>query len=231
MTGTPLRMISSMATRDLLSALAMQYQREVGQSVQPESAGGVDVAKRVSAGEVFDVVVLAANAIDKLIAEGRIFADSRADLVESGVAVAVRTGASPASIATEADVKALVQSAPTLSYSTGPSGVYLEKLFARWGILEEIRPRIVVPPPGVPVGSLVADGTAALGFQQLSELMSLPGINVLGLLPDEIQSMTVFTGGVCAGSASPDAARALLRYLASPGVSAVKQAHGMVAAR
>jgi molybdate transport system substrate-binding protein len=229
MTGTSLRMISSMATRDLLSALATQYQREAGQSVLAESAGGVDVAKRVSGGEVFDVVVLAANAIDKLIAEGRIFADSRADLVESGVAVAVRASASPASIATEADVKALVQSAPTLSYSTGPSGVYLEKLFARWGILEEIRPRIVVPPPGVPVGSLVADGRVALGFQQLSELMSLPGINVLGLLPDEIQSMTVFTGGVCAGSAAPAAARALLRYLASPGVAAVKQAHGMAA--
>jgi molybdate transport system substrate-binding protein len=114
-----------------------------------------------------------------------------------------------------------------MSYSTGPSGVYLEKLFDRWGILEQVRPRIVVPPPGVPVGSLVADGRVALGFQQLSELMNLPGIVVPGPLPDAIQSMTVFSGGVCAVSANQAAARALLDFLRSPSATGLKQRGGM----
>ena len=229
MTATTLRLISSMATRELLAALAAQYTQQTGVKVVAEAAGGVDVARRVSAGEVVDVVVLAANAIDKLIAEGRLEA-GRVDLVRSGVAVAVRAGAPQPPIETEADVRAAVAAAPTLSYSTGPSGVYLEKLFERWGILAEVRPRIVVPPPGVPVGALVANGTAALGFQQLSELMNLEGITVLGSLPDAIQSITAFSGGVGSSSAAPEAARDLLRFLASPAVATLKQQHGMTAA-
>jgi molybdate transport system substrate-binding protein len=229
MTAIALKLISSMATRELLAALAARYAADTGQPVLPASAGGVDVAKRVSAGEVVDVVVLAADAIDRLAAEGRIIG-GRVDLARSGIAVAVRAGTPPPSIATESDVKALVLASPTLSYSTGPSGVYLEKLFARWGILEQIRARIVVPPPGVPVGTLVANGTAALGFQQLSELRNLEGITVLGPLPDAIQSLTVFSGGVCASSTNADSARGLLRYLASPAVAALKQQHGMAAA-
>jgi molybdate transport system substrate-binding protein len=229
MTAHTLRLISSMATRELLAALAAQFEKNAGQAVFPEAAGGVDVAKRVSAGEAVDVVVLASNAIDKLVAEGRIVG-KRIDLVRSGVAVAVRAGTARPPIATEADVKALVLAVPSLSYSTGPSGVYLEQLFARWGVLEHIRPRIVVPPPGVPVGALVANGTAALGFQQLSELMNLDGIAVLGPLPDAIQQITVFSGGVGANSAAPAAAQALLDYLASPEAAALKQQHGMTAA-
>jgi molybdate transport system substrate-binding protein len=230
MTGQQLKMISSMATRELLAALAAQYQRNTGVVVQAEAAGGVDVAKRIAAGEPCDVVVLAANAIDKLIADGAAVAGSRADLVRSGIAIAVRADAPRSPLVIPDDVKAAVLAAPTLSYSTGPSGVYLEKLFKHWEILEEIRPRIVVPPPGVPVGALVADGRAALGFQQLSELMNLPGIVVLGPLPDAIQTMTVFSGGLCAASAQPAAARALLHYLASPAVAPVKQRYGMESA-
>jgi molybdate transport system substrate-binding protein len=226
MNRNALKVISSMATRELLTALSAQFEKSTGQRVTPESAGGVDVANRVSAGEAVDVVVLASNAIDRLIADGRI-TGSRVDLVRSGIAIAVRADAPQPPVATEADVKALVASVPSLSYSTGPSGVYLEKLFARWGVLEQIRPRIVVPPPGMPVGSLVADGKVALGFQQLSELMNLPGIQVLGALPESIQSLTVFSGGVSASSAMPDAARALLAFLASPQVAAIKQQHGM----
>lgn len=221
-----LRMISSMATREVLAALAREYQHASGIAVSAEAGGGVDVAKRISAGEAFDVAVLAASAIDKLIAEGLIIG-GRADLVRSGVAIAVRAGAPRPAVADEEDVKAAVLAAPSLSYSTGPSGVYLEQLFERWGILEQIRPRIVVPPPGVPVGSLVADGRAALGFQQLSELMNLPGITVLGPLPDAIQTMTVFSGGVCAASAHQAAARALLDFLGSAAADDIKRRGAM----
>jgi molybdate transport system substrate-binding protein len=215
--------ISSMATRALLAELTAAH----GQPVAIESVGGVDAAKRVQAGEAFDVVVLASDAIDKLIASGRVLAGSKVDLVRSGVAVAVKAGAAHPDIASEAAVKRAVLAAPTLGYSTGPSGVQLAKLFERWGIAEQIAPRIVTAPPGVPVGALVARGDVALGFQQLSELMSLQGIDVLGPLPPAIQITTTFSAGVCAASTQPDAARSLLAFLASPDAAPTKQRHGM----
>jgi molybdate transport system substrate-binding protein len=225
----PLKMVSSMATRELLAALAARHEQQSARAVIAEAAGGVDVARRVEAGEAVDVVVLAANAIDKLIASGKLL-PGRVDIVQSGIAMAVRAGATPPPICTEEDVRRAVLAAPTMSYSTGPSGQYLEALFARWGILQQVRDRIVVPPPGIPVGSLVADGKVALGFQQLSELMNLKGITLLGPLPDAIQSMTVFSGGVSASSDAPDAAHALLAFMASPEVAPLKREHGMSAA-
>jgi molybdate transport system substrate-binding protein len=225
----PLKLISSMATRELLAALAARYEHEFARHVVTEAAGGVDVARRVDAGEAVDVVVLAANAIDRLIASGKLLA-GRVDLVQSGIAMAVRAGARIPPTATEDDVRCAVLAAATLSYSTGPSGQYLESLFKRWNIMGEIKDRIVVPPPGIPVGSLVADGRVALGFQQLSELMNLKGIAVLGPLPDAIQSMTVFSGGVSAHCDEPDAALALLSFMAAPQVAQLKHEYGMAPA-
>jgi molybdate transport system substrate-binding protein len=230
MTANPLKIISSMATREVLAELAARFQQDTGRTVTTEAAGGVDVAKRVQNGEAVDVVVLANNVIDKLIADGKLRTGSRVDLVKSGIAIAVRAGASRPDIATEEAVKRAVLAAQTLSYSTGPSGVYLEKMFERWGILADIKSRIVVPPPGVPVGSLVASGRVELGFQQLSELQNLAGIQVVGPLPPAIQSITVFSGGVSATSADAEAARALLAYMAAPVATGVKQKHGMDAA-
>jgi molybdate transport system substrate-binding protein len=230
MSQSPIKMISSMATREVLSELASQFERKAGQSIAAEAAGGVDVAKRVQAGEAVDVVVLASNAIDKLIADGKVLAGSRVDIVRSGVAIAVPAGTPRPDISSEEAVKRAVVAAKSLSYSTGPSGVYLEKMFERWGILEQIRSRIVVPPPGVPVGSLVASGKVELGFQQLSELLNLPGIDVVGPLPPAIQTITIFSGGVAASSATPDAARALLKYMASSDAASTKQRYGMEAA-
>jgi molybdate transport system substrate-binding protein len=227
MTVNALKLLSSMATRELLNELVAQYERSSGQRVTTEAAGGVDVAKRVRAGEAVDVAVLSSTAIDSLIAAGSLLPDSRIDLVKSGVAIAVRAGVPQPDVASEEAVKRAVLNAKTLSYSTGPSGVYLEKLFERWGILEDIRGRIVVPPPGKPVGSLVADGTVELGFQQLSELMTLPGIKVIGPLPPEIQTITLFSGGVSPGCSRPELGRALLEYMASPSTASVKQQFGM----
>ncbi len=224
-----LKLISSMATRDILAALATAYAQAQQQPVNCEAVGGVDAAKRVQADEQFDLVVLASNAIDKLLADNKV-RGPRIDLTQSGIAIAVRAGTAQPDISSEDAVKQAVLQARSLSYSTGPSGVYLEKLFARWGILDEIKPRIVVPPPGVPVGSLVAKGEVELGFQQLSELISLPGISVLGPLPDAIQSITVFSGAVAATSSQPDAALKVLQYMASPETAAIKTRYGMSAA-
>ncbi|MCC7462517.1 MAG: substrate-binding domain-containing protein [Gammaproteobacteria bacterium] len=223
----PLQLLSSMATREILAALAADFEHATGQSVVVESAGGVDVANRVQAGEVVDVVVLAAAAIERLLAAGRLLRGSRIDLVKSGVAIAVRAGAQRPDIGSEAAVRQAVAAARSLSYSTGPSGEYLERLFERWGLLAELRPRIVVPPPGVAVGSLVAQGQAELGFQQLSELMNVAGVDVLGPLPSAIQTITTFAGGVGAASTRQDAARRLLAHLAAPAGAAVKRRFGM----
>ncbi len=227
MSTRPLKLISSMAARELLRELSDQYQTATGETVVTEAAGGVDVAKRIAAGETADVVVLSDTAIDKLITDGKVLSGSRTDLVKSGVAIAVREGAPLPDIGSEDAVKQAVLAARTLSFSTGPSGVYLEKLFARWGILDVVKPRIVVPPPGIPVGALVARGEAELGFQQLSELMNLAGITVLGPLPPAIQTLTIFAGGIVAEGSDATRARALLDFMNTPATVATKQRQGM----
>jgi molybdate transport system substrate-binding protein len=220
-----------MATKALLAELTQLYQAQTGVSVHIESVGGVDAAKRVQAGEALDVVLLASDAIERLIAAGAVQAGSRCDWVRSPVAVAVPAGAAHPDLRNEAAVKAAVLASPTLSYSTGPSGVYLEKLFERWGIADEVKARIVVPPPGTPVGALVAKGQAALGFQQLSELIALPGIEVLGTLPADVAFITTFSAGVpqviAHDAARVTAVQSFLNFLASPDVEDVKRKQGM----
>lgn len=226
-----IRLISSMATKQVLAELISQYETQAqaptDHNVQLESVGGVDAAKRVQADEAFDVVALAANAIDQLIAAGKVLAGSRVDLAHSGVAIAVRQGAPKIDISSEDAVKAAVLAAKSLSYSTGPSGVQLAKLFERWGIAEQIKSRIVQAPPGVPVGSLVAKGEVELGFQQLSELIHLSGIDVLGPLPPAIQITTTFSAGVASRSTQPEVAKALIAFMAAPAAAAAKVAQGM----
>lgn len=216
-----------MAMRPVLAELVAMYQASSSQTIALESVGGVDAARRVRAGEAFDVVVLASDAIDALEAEGRIVAGSRVDVVRSGVAVAVRTGAPIPDIGTEDALRRAVLAARSVGHSTGPSGVHLARLFERWGIAGASGPRIVQAPPGVPVGALVAKGEVELGFQQLSELLHVEGIALVGLLPAAVQVVTTFAGGVAATSTRRDAARELLGYVASPAAAETKRRHGM----
>jgi molybdate transport system substrate-binding protein len=226
----PLTGISSMATRQLLAELLADWQTQGGQPAVMASVGGVDAARRVAAGERFDLVVLASDAIDALMAAGHLLAGSRVDLVRSAVAVAVPAGAPQPDIGSEAALRAAVLAAPSIGYSTGPSGTQLLKLFAHWGLADQLQGRLVQARAGVPVGSLVASGAVALGFQQRSELVGLPGIQLLGDLPPPVQILTTFSGAVAATSGQPAAARTLLGWLAAPGTAAAKQRHGMAAA-
>ena len=219
-----------MATRQVLAELAAAYREESGVLVLFESVGGVDAAKRVAAGEAFDVVVLASDALDTLAAGGSVIGESRTDFVRSAVAIAVKEGAALPDIGSEAALRNSVLSARSIGYSTGPSGVALTKLFDRWGIIETVRERIVQAPAGVPVGQLVANGQVELGFQQLSELMHLPGIEVLGTMPPGTEIVTTFSAGLCATSTQPEAVRAFLAFLRSPAARDAKRRHGMAPA-
>ena len=222
-----LKLISSMATRQLLAESAALWQNKSGIEVVVESVGGVDVVKRVQAGEVFDGAVLAAEAIDKLISGGHLLAGSRVDLVRSNVAFAVKQGATAPDMSSEAALRQAIEAAQSIGYSTGPSGIALIKLFEHWGIYGNLASRLVQAPPGVPVATLVASGEVVLGFQQLSELMHHDGITVVGVLPESVAITTVFSAGTCAACEQADKLRQFLAWMAAPHALAIKQRHGM----
>ncbi len=221
-----------MATRSLLRELCAAYEKQSGIDVRIESVGGVDAAKRVAAGESFDVVILGSYAIDKLIAAEHLAEGSRVDLVTSPISVAIKSGAPRADITPATSLKASLLKAKSISYSTGPSGVYLAQLFEKMGIAHELKAKTIVPPPGVPVGSLVAKGEVEIGFQQRSELINIEGIDVLGNLPDEVAYITTFSAAIPTNSsaASRQAVAKFLDFANSPQTASIKQSQGMNAA-
>jgi molybdate transport system substrate-binding protein len=224
--SAPISVLSSMATRAMLAALGRDFEARSGRKVTLESVGGVIARKRVAEGEDFDVVVLARDAIDGLLAAGRL-TEPRVDLARSGMAVAVRAGAPRPDVATEDALKRAVLLASSVGHSTGPSGDKLREAFERWGIAAAVHDRLVVAPPGVAVGSLVARGDVELGFQQRSELLSIDGILVLGPLPATMQLVTTFSGAVGPDTPDPESARAFLAFLASDVTCGLKRTHGM----
>ena len=219
--------ISSMATRQILADLAESYEQRTGRQVVIQSMGGVEAARRVRAGEPADIIVLASKVMEQLEAEGHLVSGSRVGFARSGIAMAVPSGAQRPSVSDEESVKQAILDARRICYSTGPSGDHLKRLWERWGIAEAVSQRAMQAPPGVPVGEIVARGDADLGFQQLSELLHVPGIEIVGPLPPEIQAVTVFSAGVSNTSSQREEARALVAYLTSPEAEAAKRQHGM----
>jgi molybdate transport system substrate-binding protein len=216
-----------MATRLLLNELADGYGQRSQVSVRFESVGGVDAARRVLDGEAFDVVVLASDAIDKLVAAGRVLPGSKLDLVQSAMAIAVRAGAPRPDVSSEDALRDAVSAAPSIGYSTGPSGVALLRLFERWGLAETLRERAVQAPPGVAVATLLARGEVELGFQQRSEMLHQSGVDIVGPMPPGTQISTVFSGACCTASTQPQAVSALLEFMCSPAAAEVTRRHGM----
>jgi molybdate transport system substrate-binding protein len=219
--------LSSMATRRILADLARDYESRNGIGVDIRSMGGVEAAKWVRTGEPTDVVVLASKVMESLEAEGHLAKGSVKDFARSEIGMAVQAGTPQPGVESEEAVRRAMLDARRICYSTGPSGDHLKALCEKWGVVDSVLGRALVAPPGVPVASLVARGDADLGFQQLSELMGQPGIEMVGPLPPEIQSVTVFSAGVSMKSAEQEAARALVAYLASAETGDAKRRHGM----
>jgi molybdate transport system substrate-binding protein len=222
-----LRGICSMATRQLLIELGVSFSERSSTAVDFVAVGGVDAARRVQAGEPFDVVVLAADALDGLIAAGHLLANSRRALVDSAVAIAVPTGTLAPDIGSEEALRRCLLTVNRIGYSTGPSGTALLRLFERWGLGEILAGRLLQARPGVPVGGLLASGEVDIGFQQLSELQGTDGISVLGGMPPGLEIVTTFVGAVGSGCTQVEAAQALLDFMAAPAHAALKRRHGM----
>jgi molybdate transport system substrate-binding protein len=228
--STNLRGISSMATRQILAELAESYAMSAAGKVSIESVGGVDAAKRIRAGEAFDFAVLASDALAQLERDGCIVPGSILGFAQSPVAMAVRSGAKRPALSDEAAVRAAMGEARAIGISTGPSGAHVVKLVRDWRMEEQLSKRIVQAQPGLPVATLLASGEVDLGFQQLSELLDAPGIEIVGVLPQQIQPMTIFAAGICRAAANAAGGRAFIAYLASDRATEAKQRYGMTPA-
>lgn len=221
-----------MATRHVLADLTAAASAAGRPEVQVESVGGVDAAQRVAAGEPFDLVFLASEALGRLAAAGHVDAATVAPLVLSQVAVAVPSGTDEpatrpegAAFSDAEGVRAALRAASRIGYSTGPSGTELVRMIDDWGLTAEVGDRLVQARPGIPVARLLADDEVDLGFQQLSELVGQRGVRILGLLPQDCAIDTVFSGAVATASSDAEGARGILSFLVSDAAAPIKTAH------
>lgn len=222
-----IKVLASAAVKPVVLELIPAFEKSSGHRVTTIWAGTEAITKRISGGEVVDIVLIAAPNIDKLIAEGRLVAGSRADVAKSGIGVAVRAGLPRPDISSGEAVKKAVLAAKSVAYSSGPSGSYLADLFKKMGIADQIKDKVKQTPSGVQVGEVVARGEADLGFQQVSELVHLKGIDYLGPLPADIQHITLFSAGLHTAATAPDAAKALIKFLTGPGAGPSIRKSGM----
>ncbi|AMP05256.1 bacterial extracellular solute-binding family protein [Collimonas pratensis] len=174
------------------------------------------IPNRLERGEPADVVIMVGYALDNLIKQGKVVADSRVDLADSRIGVAIKAGSTKPDIRTVEGLKSALLQAKSIAYSDSASGVYIEReLFKKLGIEEQLKPKAHMIQK-IPVATLVASGEYELGFQQVSEILPVKGIDFVGKIPEQVQSITTFSAGIPVGAKHPDAARALIRYLASP---------------
>ena len=226
MDSDEIKVMASAAFKEAYLELVPEFERTTGHKVVTIWVPTVEIMRRLKGGDTVDLVILAAGAIDELIKLGKIAAGSRVDLAKSGVGVAVRAGAPRPDISSGEALKRAVLAAKSIVYSHGPSGVYLAGLFQRMGIAEELKSKIKQV-QGEPAGAVVARGEAEIGFQQMSELLPVPGIDLLGPLPADVQQITVFSAGLHVGAKAPDAARALVKFMTAPAAVPVIRKKGM----
>ena len=190
------------------------------------AGAATSIPNRLAAGEPVDLVIMAADGVDRLIAQDKVAAGSRVDLARSGIGVAVRAGAPKPDLRSAETLKRALLQAKSIAHSSSASGIYLKNLFRRLGLADALGDKIKQI-EGEPVGSVVARGEAEIGFQQVSELLPVPGIDYVGPLPPEIQQFTVFAAGIAASAREPDAAKALIAFLTAPAAAPLIRQTGM----
>jgi molybdate transport system substrate-binding protein len=230
-TAAEIKVIGSPGFREAYNELVPQFEKATGNRVTTTWDGVNNVTKRVADGETADVVILPVAQIEELTKQGKLAAMTRTDVAKSGIGVAVRAGAPKPDIGSGEALKNALLKAKTISYSTGPSGVHMQRLIQQWGIADAVKEKIVVAPSDTPVGVIVARGGADIGFQQVSELVHVKGIDYLGPLSPDVQETTVFAASLHAKAAAPDAAKALLKFFSAPQASVAIRKTGMEPAR
>jgi len=216
--------MSSLALKAACLELVPRFERENGFAVLAQFVGGVEIGKRLRAGDPSELVIMAAAAIDEFVKQGLVVPGSRVDLVRSKIGMAVRSGAPRPDISSAAALRRAVEDAAAVAYSTGPSGVYIADVLKRWNIPAD---KLRQSPPGVPAGDFVARGDADVAFQQISELLPVDGIDYVGPLPEEVQLVTVFSAGTNVRARDPGAAHLLTDYLTAPAAYPVLESYGL----
>jgi len=229
--GVEIKVLKTLATEKAYLELLPQFEQASGNRVTTRYGGTIDVRNWLAASEPFDLAIAASSLIDAFTASGVIAAGSRVDIATSGVGVAVRAGAAKPDISTPEAFKQALLAANSIGYSTGPSGEYFLSLLDRIGLAERVRPRLKQIPAGGFVGTLVANGEADIGVQQVSELATFPGVDYLGPLPADFQMTTTFAGGVSSAAKQPAAAAALAQFLAAPEAASAFVKFGLEPAR
>lgn len=203
------------------NALVPEFERATGHKVLTAYGPSMGtttnaIPVRLERGEPADVLIMVGYALGDLVKQGKVAADSRVDLVKSPIGVAVKSGAPKPDISSADSIKRALLAAKTIAYSDSASGVYVStEMFDKLGITEAMKDK-ARKIPATPVGEIVARGEAEIGFQQISELKPVAGIDIVGPLPDDLQKITVFSAGIATVSKEPDAGKALIKFLASP---------------
>ncbi len=217
---------TSNSMRAIFAELGPQFERETGHKIAVSYDPGKIMLRRIDAGESADVALLNDTAIDDLIAQGKILADSRRSLVRLGVGVGVRAGAARPRIDTVAAFKQMLLDAPSIAHtSEGASGMHFSVLIEQLGVAAEVKAKARTQPGGL-VGELVTAGVAAIAIQQIPELLAVPGIDLVGPLPAELQKTSVTVGGVFTSSRRLAPARGLIDFLLTPAARKLFEARG-----
>lgn len=211
-----MRVLCTNGLKTVMLDLSPDFERTIGTKVVITWGSANGLLKELETGAGGDLAILTAEAIDGLIKDGKVVAGSRVDLARSGIGLAVRKGAPKPDIGSPDALKRALTAAKSVAHSrTGMSGIYFPTVLARLGIADEMKSKIVTPDPGTPVGEVVARGEAEIGVQQISELLPVAGIEIIGALPASLQKITTFSAGVLTAAKEPDAARALVEFVAS----------------
>ena len=221
-----IKVLAANALKEGYAELVATFEKASGHKVNTSWSGTVAATKRVSDGEVYDLVIIGSSNIDQLIAARKLAAGSRADFAKSGVGIAIRAGLSKPDVSTSDAVKAAVLAANSIAYSAGPSGAYAEQLLKKMGIAEQVASKVKQPSSGAEVAALLARGEADLGLAQVSEFLNVPGLTDLGPLPASIQNFTIYAIGSHVAAPSADAAKAPGRTFKSAGSCARNKEDG-----